>query len=112
MTSAARPTFLPAMGGTLRWKLILQVSHIYDSLKGYSLRDTHAGPITLKGAKDITAHTKMKFRKRGQGTKEDLEAMDLKKLLLEREQAYKTKTMMAAGWAALLIIKTQTLCFR
>ena len=46
MTSAARPTFLPAMGG-------------------YSLRDTKAGPITLKSAKDLNAHTKMKFRRRG-----------------------------------------------
>lgn len=43
MTSAARPTFLPAMGG-------------------HSLRDTGAGPVSLQSSKDLASHTKLKYR--------------------------------------------------
>ncbi|KAJ3276809.1 hypothetical protein HDV01_002863 [Terramyces sp. JEL0728] len=69
MTSAARPTFLPAIGG-------------------HSLRDTGAGPVTLQSAKDLAAHTKLKFRQKGQFSKEDMKRVDLKAQLQEKEQQY------------------------
>jgi hypothetical protein len=83
MTSAARPTFLPAMGG-------------------YSLRDSHAAPIGLQSAKMQKSYTKMKYRfervcvlkpyrKSGQGLKTDLNESDLKKLLLEKEALFQAK---------------------
>lgn len=43
MTSAARPTFLPAVGG-------------------HSLRDTRAGEQTYRSAKDLNAHLALKLR--------------------------------------------------
>ena len=43
MTSAARPTFLPAVGG-------------------HSLRDTLAGPQTYRSSKALNAHLKLKLR--------------------------------------------------
>lgn len=72
MTSAARPTFLPAMGG-------------------HSLRDTRAGPISLQSAKDLAAHTKLKYRQRGQASKDELDQNELKKKLLAKEQEYLMK---------------------
>ncbi|KAJ3300931.1 hypothetical protein HDV03_001585 [Kappamyces sp. JEL0829] len=77
MTSAARPTFLPAMGG-------------------YSLRDTQAAPIGQQSAKALNSHTKMKFRKPSQGLR-DASQTDLKKALLEKERAYKEKSKKRAG---------------
>jgi protein CWC15 len=74
MTSAARPTFLPAMGG-------------------YSLRDTKAGPITLKSAKDLNAHMKMKFRREDR----EIDEKELKELLKQRELEHKSKTAGVGG---------------
>jgi protein CWC15 len=68
MTSAARPTFLPAVGG-------------------HSLRDTGAGPVTYVSAKDLKAHTKLKFRK--DQTTDD--RLSLKQKLYEKEQEYLQK---------------------
>lgn len=65
MTSAARPTFLPAMGG-------------------YSLRDTGAGPISLKSSKDLNAHLKLKKRQ-GAPAKSRNELMDI---LRQKELEY------------------------
>ncbi|KAI8902595.1 Pre-mRNA-splicing factor Cwf15/Cwc15 [Globomyces pollinis-pini] len=67
MTSAARPTFLPAIGG-------------------HSLRDTGAGPSTLKSAKDLASHTKLKFR-----TNLNQDTSDLKAKLIQKENEYKLK---------------------
>ena len=72
MTSAARPTFLPAMGG-------------------HSLRDTKAGPQTYTSAKDLNAHLKLKLRQPGQFTPQEVKQTDLKEKLLENELKAKKK---------------------
>ena len=72
MTSAARPTFLPAVGG-------------------HSLRDTRAGPISYQSAKDIAAHTKLKYRQNGQAAPEELSREELKLKLKEKEIMYMQK---------------------
>ncbi|KAJ3316007.1 hypothetical protein HDV04_000215 [Boothiomyces sp. JEL0838] len=77
MTSAARPTFLPAIGG-------------------HSLRDTGAGPVTMQSAKDLAAHTKLKFRQKGQFSKDEMRRIDLKAQLQEKEQAYFQKIKSSA----------------
>ena len=64
MTSAARPTFLPAMGG-------------------HSLRDTQTGPISYQSAKMLPAHKKLKTREK--------QSRAYKQELLEREQQYMLK---------------------
>jgi protein CWC15 len=66
MTSAARPTFLPAVGG-------------------HSLRDTRAGPISLQSAKDLPGQLKMKYRRIDQDREE------LKRKLVEKERLYLEK---------------------
>lgn len=66
MTSAARPTFLPALGG-------------------HSLRDTQAGLQTYKSAKDLNAHLKMKLRQKGQFTKEEVDLEQMKTKLKQAE---------------------------
>ncbi|KAJ3203494.1 hypothetical protein HDU82_006539 [Entophlyctis luteolus] len=63
MTTAARPTWLPAVGGG-------------------SLRDTGGAPILQKSAKDQTAHTKMKLRQ--PAALLDREEMKLRLLAAER----------------------------
>lgn len=60
---------------------------------GYSLRDTKAGPITLKSAKDLNAHMKMKFRR----DTEELDEKDLKVLLKERELEHQKKVGASSG---------------
>jgi protein CWC15 len=72
MTSAARPTFLPAVGG-------------------HSLRDTRAGPISYQSAKDLAAHTKLKYRQNGQAAPEELSREELKLKLKEKEIMYMQK---------------------
>ncbi|KAI8911889.1 Cwf15/Cwc15 cell cycle control protein-domain-containing protein [Gorgonomyces haynaldii] len=56
MTSAARPTFLPAMGG-------------------HTLRDTRNAPLTQVHAKDVNQHLKLKLRQKGQFTREEVKGM-------------------------------------
>jgi protein CWC15 len=67
MTSAARPTFLPAVGG-------------------HSLRDTRAGPISLQSAKDLPGHLNLKYR-----SKEEVTREELKKKLQLKEKEYLEK---------------------
>ncbi|CAO1376344.1 unnamed protein product [Diamesa serratosioi] len=69
MTTAARPTFDPARGGSGRGEKDLS-----SLSKQYSSRD-------------LTAHTKLKYREPGQGTSEETRARDFRKELEEREAA-------------------------
>ncbi|KAL2917224.1 complexed with cef1p [Polyrhizophydium stewartii] len=69
MTSAARPTFLPALGG-------------------HSLRDTGAAPSNMVRAKDQRGQTKLKDR----ADLHDESAEDLKRKLLEREREHAAKS--------------------
>jgi len=67
MTTAARPTFDPARGGTGRGEKDLSALS-----KQYSSRD-------------LPGHTKLKYREQGQGTVEELRSRDFRKELEERE---------------------------
>ncbi|XP_077286086.1 spliceosome-associated protein CWC15 [Arctopsyche grandis] len=68
MTTAARPTFDPARGGTSRGEKDLSaISRQYSS-------------------RDLPSHTKLKFREPGQGNVEDLRSRDFRKELEEREK--------------------------
>jgi len=67
MTTAARPTFDPARGGTGRGEKDLSALS-----KQYSSRD-------------LPGHTKLKYRQEGQGTSEELRSRDFRKELDERE---------------------------
>lgn len=62
MTSAARPTFLPAVGG-------------------HSLRDTQAGLQTYTSAKDLNAHLKLKLRQKGQSLPNEIDLNEMKRKL-------------------------------
>ncbi|XP_055911777.1 protein CWC15 homolog [Eupeodes corollae] len=68
MTTAARPTFDPARGGTGRGEKDLSALS-----KQYSSRD-------------LPGHTKLKYREPGQGTSEELRNRDFRKELEERER--------------------------
>ncbi|KAI8837165.1 CWC15-like protein [Chytriomyces cf. hyalinus JEL632] len=69
MTTAARPTWLPAVGGG-------------------SLRDTGGAPMLQKSSKDLNAHTKVKLRQSGQNAPTDLlDRNALKQKLLAAERA-------------------------
>jgi len=67
MTTAARPTFDPARGGTGRGEKDLSALS-----KQYSSRD-------------LPGHTKLKYREQGQGTADELRNRDFRKELEERE---------------------------
>uniref|UniRef100_A0A1I7TUH7 Cwf15/Cwc15 cell cycle control protein n=1 Tax=Caenorhabditis tropicalis TaxID=1561998 RepID=A0A1I7TUH7_9PELO len=68
MTTAHRPTFFPARGGTARGEGDLsKLSNQYSS-------------------KDMPSHTKMKYRQTGQGTEEDLRKKDLRRELEDKER--------------------------
>ncbi|CAI2352922.1 unnamed protein product [Caenorhabditis sp. 36 PRJEB53466] len=68
MTTAHRPTFYPARGGTARGEGDLsKLSNQYSS-------------------KDMPSHTKMKYRQTGQGTEEDLRKKDLRRELEDKER--------------------------
>jgi len=67
MTTAARPTFDPARGGTGRGEKDLSALS-----KQYSSRD-------------LPGHTKLKYREQGQGTVDELRSRDFRKELEERE---------------------------
>uniref|UniRef100_A0A0K8TS41 Putative pre-mrna-splicing factor cwc15 n=1 Tax=Tabanus bromius TaxID=304241 RepID=A0A0K8TS41_TABBR len=68
MTTAARPTFDPARGGSGRGEKDLSALS-----KQYSSRD-------------LPGHTKLKYREQGQGTTEELRNRDFRKELEERER--------------------------
>jgi len=73
MTTAARPTFEPARGGSGKGEKDLSALS-----KQYSSRD-------------LPSHTKLKYREHGQGTSEELRGRDLKRDLESRERAVKDK---------------------
>ncbi|XP_067641693.1 protein CWC15 homolog [Eurosta solidaginis] len=76
MTTAARPTFDPARGGTGRGEKDLSALS-----KQYSSRD-------------LPGHTKLKYRETGQGTADELRNRDFRKELEERErEARPNKTL-------------------
>ncbi|KAK3932497.1 Protein CWC15-like protein A [Frankliniella fusca] len=68
MTTAARPTFEPARGGSGRGEKDLSALS-----KQYSSRD-------------LPGHTKLKYREHGQGTSEELRTRDFRKELEDRER--------------------------
>ncbi|KAH8408926.1 hypothetical protein KR009_003781 [Drosophila setifemur] len=68
MTTAARPTFDPARGGSGRGEKDLSALS-----KQYSSRD-------------LPGHTKLKYRETGQGTSEEIRTRDFRKELEERER--------------------------
>ncbi|EPB69274.1 Cwf15/Cwc15 cell cycle control protein [Ancylostoma ceylanicum] len=69
MTTAHRPTFHPARGGTGRTEGDLsKLSQQYSS-------------------KDMPSHTKLKYRQTGQGTEEELRRRDLRRELEDKEKA-------------------------
>ncbi|CAH1117775.1 unnamed protein product [Phaedon cochleariae] len=68
MTTAARPTFEPARGGTGRnEKDLSAISRQYSS-------------------RDLPGHTKLKYREHGQGTVDETRSRDFRKELEERER--------------------------
>ncbi|KAJ3074402.1 hypothetical protein HDU99_001741, partial [Rhizoclosmatium hyalinum] len=80
MTTAARPTWLPAVGGG-------------------SLRDTGGAPTQQRSAKELPAHTQIKLRQTGQNAPgERLDREALKQKLLAAERAAKAA---AAGGVAI-----------
>uniref|UniRef100_A0A1L8DI21 Putative pre-mrna-splicing factor cwc15 n=1 Tax=Nyssomyia neivai TaxID=330878 RepID=A0A1L8DI21_9DIPT len=74
MTTAARPTFDPARGGTGRGEKDLSALS-----KQYSSRD-------------LPGHTKLKYREQGQSTSDELRNRDFRKDLEERERDTGTKS--------------------
>eukprot|EP00116_Pleurobrachia_bachei_P014695 sb/3474957/ len=68
MTTAARPTFEPARGGTGRGEGDLSALS-----KQYSSRD-------------LPGHTKLKYRQLGQETREEVAGRDLKRDLIDKER--------------------------
>ncbi|TMW39541.1 hypothetical protein DOY81_015379 [Sarcophaga bullata] len=68
MTTAARPTFDPARGGSGKGEKDLSALS-----KQYSSRD-------------LPGHTRLKYRETGQGTSDELRARDFRKELEERER--------------------------
>lgn len=73
MTTAARPTFEPARGGTGKGENDLSAIS-----KQYSSRD-------------LPSHTKIKYRQEGQGTTHELRSRDFRKDLEDRERAVRDK---------------------
>lgn len=73
MTTAAKPTFNPARGGTGRTE-----SDLGALSKQYSSRD-------------LPSHTKLKYRQEGQGTSSEVKARDFKRELEEKERAARDK---------------------
>ena len=73
MTTAAKPTFNPARGGTGRTE-----SDLGALSKQYSSRD-------------LPSHTKLKYRQEGQGTSGEMKTKDFKRELEEKERAIRDK---------------------
>lgn len=82
MTTAARPTFFPAVGG---------------EEQGYYVMKQGTRQLSTR---DIPGHTRLKLRRQGQGTKSEVSAIDMKNSLLEREAAAKDKDILKAGGVA------------
>lgn len=78
MTTAARPTWTPAMGGL-------------------SIRDTASHPVTQSSVYDIPAHTKLKIRQPGQNTEEELRRKNLKEELEKAEKEYREQVRRKKG---------------
>jgi len=73
MTTAARPTYVPARGGT-----------------GKSENDL--GALSKQySSRDLPAHTKLKYRQDGQNTLSDLKSRDFRKELEDRERSGRDK---------------------
>ncbi|KAG5682734.1 hypothetical protein PVAND_012067 [Polypedilum vanderplanki] len=83
MTTAARPTFDTAKGGSNRGEKDLSALS-----KQYSSRD-------------LPSHTKLKYRETGQGTNDEIRSRDLRKELEERESSSKTSKQSAVVRRAL-----------
>nr|CAG4645941.1 EOG090X0IT3 [Lynceus sp. MCZ IZ 141354] len=79
MTTASRPTFAPAQGGTRKGELSLSAMS-----KQYSSRD-------------LPSHTKLKYRNTGQATTDDLRGRDFRRDLDDRERTVKDKDKRHAG---------------
>ncbi|XP_050422867.1 protein CWC15 homolog [Adelges cooleyi] len=75
MTTAARPTFEPARGGTGRGENDLSALSVQYS------------------SRDLPSHTKLKYREPGQGTTDELHKQDFAKLLDEREKGVAPKSI-------------------
>lgn len=73
MTTAARPTFAPARGGTGKGENDLSALS-----KQYSSRD-------------LPSHMKLKYREKGQGTSDDLRGRDFRAELDDRERVAREK---------------------
>lgn len=69
MTTAARPTFEPAKGGSGRGERDLSALS-----KQYSSRD-------------LPSHTRLKYREHGQTTQDELRGRDIRRELEDRERA-------------------------
>jgi len=74
MTTAAKPTYVPARGGT-----------------GKSENDL--GALSKQySSRDLPAHTKLKYRQDGQNTSSDLKSRDFRKELEDKERSGRDKT--------------------
>nr|CAG4652321.1 EOG090X0IT3 [Triops cancriformis] len=73
MTTASRPTFAPAQGGTARGEVALSALS-----KQYSSRD-------------LLGHTKLKYRDLGQGTTEEVRGRDFRRELDDKERSVSGK---------------------
>jgi len=78
MSTAGRPTFTPALGGD-------------TSRVGQGGVRVHA-PSKQFSAKDLKSHTKLKERKAGQNTKDEISKRDLKRELERKEKKHFQKT--------------------
>ncbi|VDN07051.1 unnamed protein product [Thelazia callipaeda] len=81
MTTAHRPTFEPARGGSGRNEGDLsKLSQQYSS-------------------KDMPSHTKLKYRQKGQGHSDDIRSKDLRRELEEKEKAVgRERRSRGSGW--------------
>ncbi|XP_021694973.1 protein CWC15 homolog [Aedes aegypti] len=87
MTTAARPTFDPARGGSGRGEKDLSALS-----KQYSSRD-------------LPSHTKLKYRDPGQGTSEELRSRDFREELEKRERESKSGKGAVSGGAPSSVVR-------
>ncbi|KAK2143737.1 hypothetical protein LSH36_816g00039 [Paralvinella palmiformis] len=98
MTTAARPTFEPARGGSGKGENDLSALS-----KQYSSRD-------------LPSHTRLKYRQDGQGTSDELRSRDFRKELEEREHGVREKRDRERGRGNVLLnrcnvqLETRTRC--
>ncbi|CAG9803174.1 unnamed protein product [Chironomus riparius] len=84
MTTAARPTFDTAKGGSNRGEKDLSALS-----KQYSSRD-------------LPSHTKLKYRETGQGTNDEIRSRDLRKELEDRETSTKSSSSSSSKQATVI----------